>query len=404
MTAAVCLILYLASAGGDSTDVQLSFGFSDFGDESVDRAGLNMATLAADLVNAEHDLMRSSIISVPLIDSETHEDLHLANYVRRFLRLGRRMFRQRQATIFALADRPDVLLKYEINCDSLHDIHPLVREALMLNRFKDLDITPRFLYLSGPLKFVLPRKTKTHVSLSDADLEKCAHHKRSSVRVIAMENAGPSVYDYVGKGALSENGFPLDDALRITLDLLKILEELHGRGIVHGDVHPGNVVINSNTGKVKIIDFGRAFFAVDFLDKPPNVRAPFSLIHCLLSHWNIEGERFGFRDDLFKALHVLAVLLMGRSFTKHCIALQDDSNPVRLFLFKIAGNYFQIPGLRDPVEEAQDLNSDIRELVKIHLNRAMDIARDQPDVNAPARIAEVRVQLQAALDLASPRN
>jgi serine/threonine protein kinase len=314
------------------------------------------------------------------------------------------MFRQRQATIFALADRPDVLLKYEINCDSVHGIHPLVREALMLNLLKDLDITPRFLYLSGPLKFSLPLRIKTEVTLSDAALEKCANHKRSSVRVIAMENAGPSVNDYVGKGAFGENGFPLHDALRITLDLLSIIEVLHSRGIVHGDVHPGNVVIKEDTGKVKVIDFGRAFFSLDFEDKPVRIRAPFSSMHCLFSHWNIEGDRFGFRDDLFKALHVLAVLLMGRPFNEHCIALQDDLNPFRLFLFKSARNYFQIPGLRDPVEEARYLDSDIRQLVKIHLNRAMDIARDQPDVNAPARIAEVRDQLQAALHLVSPPN
>jgi serine/threonine protein kinase len=180
------------------------------------------------------------------------------------------------------------------------------------------------------------------------------------------------------------------------LELLRILELLHARGVAHGDVHPGNVVINDKTGKVKIIDFGRAFFPVDFQDKPVRIRDPFSFTHSLYSHWNILGDRFGFRDDLFKAMHVLAVLLMGRSFVEYCMDLQDR-NPNRLFFFKSSGNYFQIPRLRNPVEEAQYLDPDIRKLVKIHLNRAMDIARDQPDVNAPARIDEVRIQLQAAL-------
>ena len=74
---------------------------------------------------------------------------------------------------------------------------------------------------------------------------------------------------------------------------------------------------------------------------------------------------------------MLAVLLMGTPFRKYCAELDE---PLVLLEIKASGNYFDMVAAGD---------------------RAMEIARDQPDVDPPARIEEVRIELQAALDAAS---
>ena len=394
------------------------------------------------------------------------------------------LFRQQQATIFSLVRKPEVLLKYEINCDSPNDVHPLVREAIFLTKVASLNISPEFHYLSAAVKFSLPRTAKTDVRLTDLELEKCANYPNSVVRVIAMENAGISVDDLTmtwddgrnkrarenGFVVVSPKGLPLCDAISIARDLLEILEKLHEQGIAHGDVHPGNVAVKKVNGKfqVKLIDYGKAFFPNDPDEsKHRDVKKsqPFVDIHCHYSHWNLEGEEFGFRDDLFKAMHVLAVLLMGKSFSQYCDHLAELDNKLnenfltelkkaskkipfsdddmeknytwdfkrfyyeansKLYQLKFKGDYFKTPAwsspdwkgigaefpARDPLQGAP---SGVRKL----LNSAMAKARKLPD-DAQFRLAakdsnsqvltlseenvDIRVDLRQALALLIPTN
>lgn len=50
---------------------------------------------------------------------------------------------------------------------------------------------------------------------------------------------------------------PLDEALAIAAQLLSALDSAHGRGVVHRDVNPSNVLLLDGDGvKTKLIDFG----------------------------------------------------------------------------------------------------------------------------------------------------
>ncbi len=48
----------------------------------------------------------------------------------------------------------------------------------------------------------------------------------------------------------------IDRVLPIARGILHALEYAHGKGVIHGDVKPSNILVDSATGEVKITDFG----------------------------------------------------------------------------------------------------------------------------------------------------
>ena len=319
-----------------------------------------------------------------------------------FLRIGTRMSRQLFSTIFeASLSAATYVIKYQVNCEELGKgdmedrIHPLVREAAIYTVVADSNIAMKIIYLSGGVKFELPLTEKSEFSeISPPHSgQACLNHPSSSVRFLLVERASHSLNTLLLKDEF-QRGVGLGKAIKMTLELLALLEDLHAKDIVHGDIHPGNVVVDSS-GAIKLIDFGMAFFNSDMTGKPEIIRKPHSYSHVLYSHYNILGSRFGFRDDLFKTLHVLATLMMGLDFMSHCASLDKLG---LLFKFKAEEKYFATPS-RDPVMENAFLPPEARAQVSAHLNGAMEIARNQPFVDKPARLAEASFQLALALEI-----
>ena len=73
---------------------------------------------------------------------------------------------------------------------------------------------------------------------------------RNSFALI-LEDFGGSSLDQL----LTNQTLPLTETLRIALVLIDALDYLHRHSIIHKDIKPGNIIINSTTGEVKLTDF-----------------------------------------------------------------------------------------------------------------------------------------------------
>ncbi|WP_433179623.1 serine/threonine-protein kinase [Actinoallomurus sp. CA-150999] len=64
------------------------------------------------------------------------------------------------------------------------------------------------------------------------------------------------VMEYIPSGSLADQGtLPPERAARLGVQIADALEAVHGAGLVHGDVKPGNVLVTED-GRAKLADFG----------------------------------------------------------------------------------------------------------------------------------------------------
>ena len=151
-------------------------------------------------------------------------------------------------------------------------------------------------------------EAKMAVTLSHANI----------VQVLDFSRFGESLYivmefvDGVDLAALLETErtrdslIPLDAGLHIATEMLKGLQFAHGRGIVHRDISPSNLLL-SRAGEVKLADFG---IAQAIGSGSPQTRVMGKWRY--MSPEQARGRALDQRSDLFSAASLLFELFTGR--------------------------------------------------------------------------------------------
>ncbi len=154
---------------------------------------------------------------------------------------------------------------------------------------------------------------------------------------------GPSV-----KELLKNCGpLPLPVALSITDHILQALQFAHRRGIIHRDVKPANILINTQ-GYAKLADFGLAQ-----IGEEPTVTQQGSIVGtpAYMAPEQITGQPLQGQADLFALGAVLYEMLSGRQAFggenySACIykVINEEPPPLRDFLPDLPGTWIEYVG------------------------------------------------------------
>jgi predicted ATPase/signal transduction histidine kinase len=138
-------------------------------------------------------------------------------------------------------------------------------------------------------------------------------------------------FDAVSLNELYKNKPPdLKTFLKISVNISEILWALHRKNIIHKDINPSNIVINPDTGKLKIIDFGISTeLAQENLFSVYQNSAEGTIFYISPEQTGRMNRSLDYRTDFYSLGLTFYELLTGKK-------LFDSPDPLELIHFHIA--------------------------------------------------------------------
>jgi len=184
----------------------------------------------------------------------------------------------------------------------------------------------------------------------ESDLERCSG-AGSYYQGLLQEYVGPDLRKvFTAKSSLFPTSF-LRQVLMMGRRLVGVLWRLHDLGVVHGDIHAGNIAFKFKKSsrspadydpfedELVLIDFGYHRLITRDYGTGEDERLDSSLNEKLLSPWHLRFKRIGRRDDLFRLMETLSDLLYrfvhGRSLRS-----LFPRDRIKLISAKMHFNYF----------------------------------------------------------------
>jgi eukaryotic-like serine/threonine-protein kinase len=143
--------------------------------------------------------------------------------------------------------------------------------------------------------------------------------------ICTLYDIGPDylVMEYI-EGAPLKGPLPVDEAVRLAVQIASALEAAHAKGILHRDLKPGNVLVTA--AGAKLLDFGLAKLTAD-ADATRTVGTSGTPLY--MSPEQAEGKVLDIRTDVFSFGAVLYELLSGRrAFDSLAAVLRDEPSPL----------------------------------------------------------------------------
>jgi serine/threonine protein kinase len=117
------------------------------------------------------------------------------------------------------------------------------------------------------------------------------------------------VMEYVD-GATVSGPMPVEQALKLAVQIAGALEEAHAKGVLHRDLKPANIPVTAK-GTAKLLDFGLAKLAADS-DATQTMAGGLMGTPMYMAPEQAEGKPADRRSDVFSFGAVLYEMLAGR--------------------------------------------------------------------------------------------
>ena len=247
-----------------------------------------------------------------------------------------------------------IIADYQITAKIYESPNSLVYRAR--SKFDDRTVIIKVLKQDYPTPSELTRYKQEYEITRSLDIEGAI----LAYELLPYENTLAIVLEDFGARSLDllmqSQRFALLEFLQIAIQAVAALAEIHGAKIIHKDINPSNIVVNPETGQVKIIDFG---ISTRFARENPTIKNP---------------------DVLEGTLAYMSPEQTGR---------MNRSLDYRTDFYSLGATFYKILTQRLPFD-----TGDALELVHCHLARD-PIAPHEIDASIPKTLSHIVMKLLA---------
>jgi predicted ATPase/serine phosphatase RsbU (regulator of sigma subunit) len=220
------------------------------------------------------------------------------------------------------------------------------------------------------------------------------HDHKDHVILVMEDIHGKSL-----KSKMKEKRFPLERFLRMAVPIAKGLAAIHEKNIIHKDINPANIVWDSQTGNLKIIDFNIASkfdIKLSYLGNPEKLHG--TLHYISPEQTGRMNRRVDHRTDLYSLGVTFYEMLTGQLPFRHTNPMDTvyshlarDPEPPHLFdeqvpeiLSKIVLKLLA----KNPEERYQSAEGLIHDLEKAKRRKHADFKLGEKDFSGKLQIPE----------------